>query len=217
MPKDYKPRPKAQKKRKEPASKWVWFGSGLLSGSLLVGLAWFLIGTPQGKKISIPNPLTAMQQSRAAEEPKPQAPKKEEKPPEVPKPRFDFYTILPEMEVVVSEPEEENALAAPAAADAPEKPAASSTQGQTPPPAPVQSGGLYMLQMGSFRAYGDAERLKARLALLGVVAEIQVVDVTGGGTFHRVRSGPMTGTEANRLRARLQKESINCLVMKLKK
>jgi cell division protein FtsN len=121
------------------------------------------------------------------------------------------------MEVVVSEPEEEAALEAPATADAAEKPATASTQTQDRTPPPVQTGGLYMLQMGSFRAYGDAERLKARLALLGVVSEIQVVDVTGGGTFHRVRSGPMSGSEANRLRARLQKESINSLVMKLKK
>ncbi len=209
MPKDYKPRPKAQPKRKEPASKGVWFFSGLFSGGLIVGLAWLLVTAPPGSKLSIPNPLAAMQQSKAAGEPKPQEPPKEEKMPEVPKPRFDFYTILPEMEVVVAEPEEDAIPEAPAAAHGADQPAAA--------PTPVQSGGLYMLQMGSFRAYGDAERLKARLALLGVVSEIQVVDVTGGGTFHRVRSGPMTGTEANRLRARLQKESINCLVMKLKK
>ncbi len=209
MPRDYKPRPKAQKKRKEPASNWVWLISGMLAGGLLVGLAWLLIGTPQGSKLTIPNPLAAMRQSKPAEETKTQAPAEEEKKPEVPKPRFDFYTILPEMEVVVSEPDEEAAV--------PEAPAVADTAAAASASAPVQSGGLYMLQMGSFRAYGDAERLKAKLALLGVVSEIQVVDVTGGGTYHRVRSGPMTGAEANRMRARLQKESINCLVMKLKK
>jgi cell division protein FtsN len=101
------------------------------------------------------------------------------------------------MEVVVSETEEEPRRQSDATA-APEAPRS------------------YMLQMGSFRKYADADRLKASLALLGVEAEIQKVNVNGGEVFHRVRSGPLTRREANKLRNRLRKQNINSLVMQIK-
>ncbi len=35
----------------------------------------------------------------------------------------------------------------------------------------------YILQMGSFRKFADADRMKARLALIGIEAEIQRVSI----------------------------------------
>lgn len=50
----------------------------------------------------------------------------------------------------------------------------------------------YFLQVGSFRKNADAENLKARLALLGVLASVQSIDLAEKGTWYRVRVGPFT-------------------------
>ncbi len=48
------------------------------------------------------------------------------------------------------------------------------------------------LQAGAFRKNDEAENLKARLALLGVFASIQSIDLAERGTWYRVRIGPFT-------------------------
>ena len=47
----------------------------------------------------------------------------------------------------------------------------------------------YVLQTGSFANFEDADQLKARLALSGLIAHIQKVEVRGK-IYHRVRLGP---------------------------
>ena len=47
----------------------------------------------------------------------------------------------------------------------------------------------YILQAGSFSASGDAEALKARIALLGLGARVESAEI-GGKTVYRVRMGP---------------------------
>jgi len=92
----------------------------------------------------------------------------------VKKPTFDFYTILPEMETVVIDP-----------------PKAEPLTGESPPEAPPEvadSSGI-LLQVASFQGADEAERLKARLALLGLEAHVQSVQVDSQG-WHRVRLGP---------------------------
>ncbi len=163
---------------------WVGFVAGLLVGVFITGLAWLKLGDP-AQKVAV-----SAQQEQSKQEP-------EEKP-EVAKPRFDFYTILPEMEVVVSAPEAVAEREPPAAAD--------STEGE----------GSYMVQMGSFQKYSDADRMKANLALLGVEADIQKVNVDGGKVFHRVRSTPLSRSAANQLRERLQQQNINTLIVRMR-
>ena len=96
------------------------------------------------------------------------------------KPRYDFFTVLPEMEVVV--PEQELSRKADKADPAHQydsrKPRIN-----------------YILQAGSFRNATDAEQMKARLALLGSMATVQKVTVNGQ-TWHRVRIGPFQGARA---------------------
>ncbi|WP_434778789.1 SPOR domain-containing protein [Neisseria sp. Ec49-e6-T10] len=49
------------------------------------------------------------------------------------------------------------------------------------------------LQVGAFKEFSQAENQKAQLALIGVEASIQQIDLGGSkGTFHRVRVGPFT-------------------------
>ncbi len=53
----------------------------------------------------------------------------------------------------------------------------------------------FFLQAGSFKKSDEAENLKARLALLGVFASIQPIDLADKGTWYRVRVGPFTRKE----------------------
>lgn len=202
MPRDYKRRASPSHHQRKQAPGWVWFLGGLLVGLFFSGLAWLKLlppaeQTPQARAI-VPD---ERQKVRPRE--------RDEDRSAAPRPRFDFYTILPEMEVVVPEPEPvaEREREAPAITPAPVRSAKSQ------PPVAKE---VYMLQMGSFHNYSDADRLKASLALVGIEAEIQKVRINGGETFHRVRSGPYGRDQVNQLRGRLKQNKISSLVIKLK-
>jgi cell division protein FtsN len=47
----------------------------------------------------------------------------------------------------------------------------------------------YLLQAGAFGASGDAEAVKAKIALLGLGARVESADIQGK-TVYRVRMGP---------------------------
>jgi len=118
-------------------------------------------------------------------------------------PQFDFYKILPELEVVVPGLEVWS----------------KQKNQQTPkPPEPtieLAKGEQFILQAGSFRQYEQADKLKASLALLGVEAEIQKVSVDSD-TWHRVRIGPFTDrAELNVVRKRLEDNDINAITLKV--
>ena len=144
-----------------------------------------------------------------------------------PKPKFEFYTLLPEQEVVVSDED----LPAP---------------GSEPGPAPVESGtedtqvstavatveddapgdteaaltsGHYILQVASLRSMKDADGLKAQLTLLGFRPVVQTVAINSDEKWHRVRIGPYAdrdSLEAARIRLRADGHD-NPLVVWVKK
>ena len=110
------------------------------------------------------------------------------------KPRFDFYTILPEMEVIV--PDSRNKAGPATAADKP---------------------GAYFLQVGSFRSFSEADNLKAQLALLGVESKIDAVNVNNSDTWHRVRIGPYQDLrELNKIRTRLLNNNMSAILLRVK-
>jgi cell division protein FtsN len=115
------------------------------------------------------------------------------------RPRFDFYTILPETEVRVPEWE-------PNADTTDQTPA----NDKTPPIA-------YTLQVGSFQKYEEADRVKARLALLGIQAEIQRVVINGQDVWFRVRVGPLkAGQQLQNTRNRLNENGMDSLLVKIR-
>ena len=78
----------------------------------------------------------------------------------------------------------------------------------------MQAAGSYILQVGSFQARPDAEQMKAKLALLGMVAQIQTVAVNET-TWHRVRVGPVSGArQADEMRRLLADNGIDSLVLR---
>jgi cell division protein FtsN len=119
--------------------------------------------------------------------------------------QYDFYTMLPADEVALTDAqiaasaraEEarqrqlEQQQANPDAADlAQSSPATPSTAATTAPTTASSSGDArYILQAGAFSASGDAEALKARIALLGLSARVETAEINGK-TMHRVRMGP---------------------------
>lgn len=117
------------------------------------------------------------------------------------KPRFEFYTILSELEVFVPEP------------DVDETPAKPAQQANNTSPG---TGKQYLLQAGSFRSKADAERLKASLALLGVQSSIQSVQISQD-SWHRVRIGPFSNpTRLRETLSTLKQNNIHAMTMELK-
>ncbi len=170
---------------------WMWLFSGILIG---LGLAYYLfakgyIPTPDIEQAQPNEPSTTQRpEAGIAEDLKKREVKPERR-------RYDFFTVLPEMEVVVAEQELKESR-------------------NPSSPALQQNEEEYLLQVGSFKQANDAEQLKARLALLGISAKVQTVSIDGT-TWHRVRIGPVVGARrADDIRSRLAESGIESLVMK---
>jgi len=176
-------------------------GGGLKTGLILVtglalglGLAaaYLMFGDRQKLDAILPqpNPQAEAPAPRRDAEPVAQEP---EEATEAPKPTYDFYTVLPEKEVEL--PGETAEAAAPGstapASTAPTTAPAATAGTTTPSAAPS---GL-QLQAGAFGNAGDAEALRARLALVGQMARIETVQANGR-TLHRVRLGPYADVAA---------------------
>jgi cell division protein FtsN len=74
---------------------------------------------------------------------------------------------------------------------------------------------LYVLQAGSFSGFADADRMKARLALLGIVSRIQKVSIDEK-TYHRVRIGPIDSLDQlNAMRQSLREARIEVMVIQV--
>ncbi|KIQ96610.1 SPOR domain-containing protein [Lysobacter sp. A03] len=74
------------------------------------------------------------------------------------------------------------------AATAPPAPAPAATAAESKPVA-AADGSRYLLQAGAFQASGQAEELKAQLAMMGLSARVEPAQINGN-TVYRVRMGP---------------------------
>lgn len=140
-------------------------------------------------------------------------------------PRFEFYHLLTEQEVTV-ELEDQQAdaasvpmlgeLALPSAEEEDEVVEQRSLpETATAEPSPSPSSTRYLLQAGSFRQAADADALRANLALIGIEARIQIVELPGGETWHRVRIGPFNDLrEVNQARARMAANQIDAIMLR---
>lgn len=153
---------------------WVWLAAGLLLGLALA--AAVLMRDRLAPALMGPRPNPAAQAPGAGEEPVAQKPA--ETTPR--KPRYDFYTVLPEREVVVPDAE----VSAKARAEAQQPPA------QSPTPAPATAGERYLLQAGAFGDARRADEVKAAIAFTGLVARVEPAATADGRTVHRVMLGP---------------------------
>ncbi|MGB5340112.1 MAG: SPOR domain-containing protein [Gammaproteobacteria bacterium] len=196
MPRDYKHRAQRGKQR-APLSPWLGLLAGLLIGLFVAFLVYIRMQetpapAPQAQTEATPAAPATKQPGRtdpgATDSSSGAAP---------PRPRFDFYTLLPEMEVVVPEREIKGAA----------------HEGIKQ----VEEPGTYFLQVGSFSSSEQADRFKAELTLLGLDTSIQKVTINNADTYHRVRVGPYHDLGAlNQARKILNREGIEGALIRIK-
>ncbi len=117
---------------------------------------------------------------------------------QLPEPQFDFYKILPSKKVNISEWESID------------EDVETEVQQQQQP-------SMYVLQVGSFKEFQAADEIKAKLALVGVTADIQRVVINGQDIRHRVRIGPYKDTnQLQQAKDRLLANDLDFMLLKLK-
>ena len=167
----------ARKKRSTksaPLPGWIWLATGLVIGLS----ATFLPSINEKSKQQTPEAVSEKESSVAP----------------VSKRTFDFYTLLPELEVVVDEDIDSSS---------------SSAKNQLP-------AGEYVLQVGSFKSSEEADSLKAQLALMGIETNIEVVKVNTIN-WHRVRIGPSKDIDQlQTTQKRLRTNNMDSILLKVR-
>lgn len=191
MSRDYKPAPKntSSKKSGNPMLAGIFIGM-FIGLAIALAVAVVIKGSPspflERKSEPPASDKTPLAPTALAEKPADDKLKAAEKP------RFDFYTILPGIEEPVSEK------------DIKQQDSGNAAKNQ------------YYLQAGAFQNEGEADNLKAKLALIGVEASIQTVTVPDKGIWHRVRVGPYNSVDdLNRMRATLTQNGVNASLVKV--
>lgn len=193
MTQDYARRKRPRKRKKNTRKKktslppWLWLATGLCIG-LLGGLLFHLS--------QLPREATAVAEQQAKAEADGDSAEEVE---------FNFYTLLPQREVMVSaQPRQPARDAAPAAARKPEK------------ARQIEAGYNYYLQAGSFQKKEQAEKRRVQLLLLDLEANIEKVRHQGK-SWYRVQSGPYQSTsQLASVRNTLGNEGIDTMVTKRK-
>ena len=196
MPRDYA---RSSHKEHKPIPGWIWLLAGLAIG-LFIALLIYIKDNSSGK-LAITDTVAKVFQPRETSDSR--AVKQENtRPPdsteniktEKSRPKFDFYTILPELEVAIPEHELLNNKSN-----------------------DKKSKQKFILQAGSFKKFSEADKLKARLALQGIEAKIQTVKLNDNDTWHRVHIGPLNDLNSlNQTRRRLRNLGIASMVVKNK-
>jgi len=213
MPRDYKSRAQSHSRRKQKKSLpgYAWLLSGLGIG-LFVAFIVYLDKQPENETdfgSAVQLELEKLKQQAKKQDSKKASAdtsnaesgteKKEQK--------FNFYTLLPELEVLIPESE----TRPPETKSKTSSNTAGNATGNT-----VKNNKRYVLQVGSFQNLNDAEKLKANLAFLGLNANIQHVTVNRQA-WHRVRTGPYNSKQQlYKHQKTLKRNNIQGMPMELK-
>jgi cell division protein FtsN len=187
MARDYK---HTKSKGSSGVSAWGGFTIGLLIG-LGVATAVYIYDRRPGANINASGaPIGNEKDSTAGNAPTPDSAQSGDSGTE-----FDFYDMLPKQEVEV-------------ARDSTKPANGSSAAGA------IDTPGSYVLQVGSYRNYVDADRVRAKLAIQGVESNIQKISIDSD-VWHRVRIGPINNlNKLEDTRRKLREAQIDALVIK---
>lgn len=156
---------------------WIWLLVGLLGG-LAIAVVLFVQGYWGKDGSLLPQPNPEARAPAPSEEPVAQSGTPEPK-----KPKYDFYDVLRDKEVIIPDAD---------------LPALAQAEADQPADAVVPANAetvRYLIQAGAFRSSSDAEALKARIALTGELARVESAEIAGG-TIYRVRLGPYANASA---------------------
>lgn len=118
--------------------------------------------------------------------------------------KFDFYTLLPEREVIV--PNDRDAIKTTDKS----KPADQQSNAQ------AADNEQLFLQVGSFRSAQEAERRRTQIKALGLDAKVEEV-IANADTWYRVQAGPFTSREQlSKARDQLKAAGIESLLLRQK-
>ncbi|MCC1495769.1 SPOR domain-containing protein [Alcanivorax sp. 1008] len=175
---------------------WVWAFSGLVCGAFVMFL--YHLATMRADA-----PDMTGQTKEVATTEQPEAKQTG--------PRFDFYAVLPKMEVIIPKGEDDPA---PARRNQ-EAESGAGTDENTQAAASRQE--QYLLQAGSFRRNNDADRRRGELILHGLSARVQPVSMDNGDTWYRVMVGPFDNANAaHRAQDKLASAGIETLAIRAK-
>lgn len=192
MSRDYKNRAASQKNKKPQQQGsiawWKWLVIVLLITVFAMFLSFLKNSTPETVKEEKTQTKTTLPKSTT------KTPKHQDQP--IIKPKYDFYTILPETEIIVPDNEikirgREEFLG-------------------------KRNKGNYNVQAGSFRHFNEADKLKAKLAFMGIESRIEKATV-GGVTWNRIKMGPFSSSsQVSILKKRLKKNGVDIIVTEAK-
>lgn len=166
----------------QDAPGWLWLLAGVLIGALVMALMQLSEVSPEDVEKAASETGTGSQEEDSQGN-------------SGPKPRFHFYTLLRDSEVIV-----------------PDTPG---TNNKTT--LPVADDEVFLLQVGSFKNSHDADSLRARLLMLNLSASIETVSPRRNETWHRVLVGPFSDRpELADARSRLSSNGIDSLLLKRK-
>lgn len=198
MARDYKPRVREKKSwhsRSESRHKsgnrlWNWLLLITVVILLVVGLVYLVSFAFKKDDITPTNSVVTEQSKDAKTGPEVKPQPVVDVGPKVP--QFDFYTILPDKEVVVPEYEIKTRAREERMGKAKEA--------------------HYVIQAGSFKTSKEAEQLQLKLATMGIVSKIDKSKL-GDVNWYRVKMGPYTQTSiVNTIRSRLRQNGIDILI-----
>lgn len=194
MARDYKHRAQRQKKapKRSSVAWWKWLLAVIVIGSFAAFLTSLKTNNSDGgiKTASIP-----IEKPHKKELEKKPTSKIEKKPADT-GPKFDFYTILPESEVAIPDHEVKTRTREERVGKAKKT--------------------RYMMQAGSFKNFQEADKLKARLALMGIESKIEKAKI-GNTTWNRIKIGPFSKiSSVNKIRSQLKENQIDAVIMEVK-
>jgi cell division protein FtsN len=112
-------------------------------------------------------------------------------------PHFDFYTILPSVEVVIPDHEIKTRIREEKIGTA-------------------DKNLKYIMQAGSFRDSPEAEQLKAKLTAMGIESRVEKAQV-GEVMWYRVKVGPYSGmTSVMAIKSQLRDKGVDAIVLEFK-
>lgn len=197
--------------------RWPFFAGGLATGILAAGGVYLANILPTAMELREKDAQRQAECAPTGQSPTGMTPRKPGQDPATPNAKkpvtFEFYSILPQQEVVAPVTGNRTTVA-PAAKPEPSTSASAETSGQEPV---SRNTGRYQLQAGSFRTQAEADRRRAELVLSGYSVSIQPVNAGNGEHWFRVMVGPFSGEDAmQQARQQLSANRIDTLPIRMK-